>query len=487
MLILAIDLGTTGNRALVFDEQLRVRARSYREFPQIYPQPGWVEHDPEVIWQTTVAVIREAADALDGESIGAVALTNQRETCCGWDRDTGRAHGNAIVWQDRRTAATCAGLAATPVGARIRERTGLRCDPYFSATKWAWMREHGRLPSDAALGTIDSWILYRLTGGAVHRTDITNASRTMLFDIAAQDWDPELCAAFGIDPRHLPRVEPCDGAFGSTATEAVGFAAPIRAVAGDQHAALFAQGGYNPTVIKNTYGTGLFVLANVGEKIPQAEGLLATPAWRLGGRTEYALEGGAFSGGASVQWLRDGLELITGANETGELAASLSDNGEVYFVPALAGLGAPHWDADARGMLIGITRATTRAHLVRAALEAAAYRTRDIVAAFSAHSGHESAVLRADGGACANAWLMQFQADILGCEVLVPAVTQTTALGVTGMAGIAAGVWPDRQAFQQHVAIDRHYRPHMPAAHRERLYARWCDALDRARAWHRSD
>jgi glycerol kinase len=488
-MVLAIDQGTTGSTCIVFDERMEVVGRAYREFAQHFPRPGWVEHDLGEIWEVTSAVAGEALDAAgvrDGELL-AVGITNQRETVCVWDPATGEPLHRAIVWQDRRTAARCDELRELGHEGLIRARTGLVLDPYFSASKIEWLLEHvdglrerardGR----AVFGTVDSWLVYRLTGEYV--TDPSNASRTMLYDITAGRWDPELLELFGVPPRALPEVRASAGVLGVTRPEALhGHAVPVAGVAGDQQAALFGQACTDPGMGKNTYGTGSFVLLNAGFTAPApAPGLLSTVAWGIGGASTYALEASIFVTGAAVQWLRDGLGIIVNAAETETLAASLESNDEVYFVPALTGLGSPHWDPHARGTIVGLTRGSTRAHIARATLEAIAYQTVDAVRAMEAGAGEPLRELRADGGATSNRWLMQFQADVLGVPVLIPEVTETTALGAAFLAGVGAGLWSvsDVRAGWRERA---RFEPRMGDGERECLLAGWRGALGRARS-----
>jgi glycerol kinase len=487
--VLAIDQGTTGSTCIVFDERMEMVGRAYREFAQHFPRPGWVEHDLGEIWEVTHAVAGEAlADAgVRAGELLAVGITNQRETVCVWDPATGEPLHRAIVWQDRRTAARCDELRELGHEGLIRARTGLVLDPYFSASKIEWLLEHvdglrarareGR----AVFGTVDSWLIYRLTGEYV--TDPSNASRTMLFDIAAGRWDPELLELFGVPARALPEVRASAGVLGVTRPEALhGHAVPVAGVAGDQQAALFGQACTDPGMGKNTYGTGSFVLLNAGWVAPApAPGLLSTVAWGIGGARTYALEASIFVTGAAVQWLRDGLRIIANAAETEALAASLQSNDEVYFVPALTGLGSPHWDPHARGTIVGLTRGSTRAHLARAALEAIAYQTVDAVRAMEAGAGEPLRELRADGGATANRWLMQFQADVLGVPVLVPEVAETTALGAAFLAGVGAGLWTVsdvRDGWRERARFE----PRMGDGERACLLAGWHGALTRARS-----
>jgi glycerol kinase len=448
--VLAIDQGTTGSTCLVISSEGRVLGRGYREITQHFPRPGWVEHDAGEIFARTVDAGREAI-AQAGVTPGAIGITNQRETVVLWERASGRSVARAIVWQDRRTAQRCAELA--PRADEIQHRTGLVVDPYFSATKLEWLLREPALAKRAAAGelaagTIDAWLIHCLTNGAVHATDPTNASRTMLYDIDAQRWSDELCALFGVPMGMLPDVRPSSGDFGTAHAAHFGAAIPIRGVAGDQQAALYGQGCWEPGEGKNTYGTGAFLLFNAGRTRPVGgEGLLTTLACDALGRPVYALEAAIFIAGAAVQWLRDGLGLVTTAAETEALAQSLPSNEGVYFVPALVGLGAPHWEPRARGTIVGLTRGTTRAHLARAALEAMAFSTADVLSAMHAHAGTAVERLRVDGGASANDWLMQFQADVLRVPVERPDLIETTALGAAGLAGIAAGVWSEPGAF----------------------------------------
>ncbi len=483
MLILALDLGTTGNRAIVFDQETRVVAKSYREFRQLFPQPGWVEHDPAEIWESTRVVIAEAVAQVDATQIAAVGVTNQRETIVCWDPKTGQPLHNAIVWQDRRTSARCAEVKDEGFEKEIRRRTGLVCDPYFSATKIEWLLQNVPATRRGVFGTIDSWILSKLTGGRVHATDVSNASRTMLFNLQERRWDDELLKYFGVSRETLPEARASSGEFGRLDPDLFGFSAPICSVVGDQQGAMFAQGCFEPGIIKNTYGTGLFLMMNTGGTPRVSEHLLSTIAWQIGDRVDYALEGSVFVGGAAIQWLRDQLQIITSSHETESLAASLSSNDGVYFVPALTGLGAPYWDAAARGTIVGLTRATTRAHLARATLEAIAYQTRDLVDTMCTELGTPLHRLQVDGGACANNFLMQFQADILGVPVERPVVIETTALGAAGLAGLHAGVWSSPSDFLSHRRVERVFQPAMAAPLRESLHTKWKEAVARSRGW----
>ncbi len=493
MMLLAIDQGTTGSRCIVFDEGGEPVGRAYGELAQHFPRPGWVEHDAGEMWELTWAVAGEAlADAgVRGGDVGAVGITNQRETVCVWDPVTGEPLHRAIVWQDRRTAGRCEELREGGYEPLIRERTGLVLDPYFSASKMEWLLEHveglreraGR--GRAVFGTVDSWLLYKLTGE--HVTDPSNASRTMLYDIGTGRWDGELLELFGIPERALPEVRASAGDFGCTRGETLhGHGVRVTGVGGDQQAALFGQGCTDRGMGKNTYGTGSFVLLNAGCTAPApARGLLSTVAWGIGpGRPPaltYAVEASIFVTGAAVQWLRDGLGVIANAAESEALAASLRSNEEVYFVPALTGLGSPHWDPHARGTITGLTRGSTRAHLARATLEAIAYQTVDAVRALEASAGESLGELRADGGATANGWLMQFQADVLGVPVVVPRVSETTALGAAYLAGVGAGLWTVADVCASWRERAR-YEPQMGEGERACLLAGWHAALGRARS-----
>jgi len=452
--VLAIDQGTTGSTCLMIARDGSVKGRGYREIAQHFPRPGWVEHDALDILTKTLEAAREAIDqaATDPAAIG---ITNQRETVLLWERSTGTPMGHAIVWQDRRTADRCLELASS--AARIAELTGLVTDPYFSATKLEWMLSNKRIRARAesgelAAGTIDSWLVWQLTGGRVHATDPTNASRTMLYDIEKMQWSAELCALFGVPPQLLPEVRPSAGDFGRTRSDLFGREIPITGIAGDQQAALYGQGCWSGGQSKNTYGTGAFLLLNTGTRRAHAGGgLLTTVACDAEGKAAYALEGSIFIAGAAVQWLRDGLGIIESARETEAIALGLESTGGVYFVPALAGLGAPHWEPEARGTIVGLTRGSSSSHLVRAALEAMAYGTAEVLEVMRERAGASftdpAAPLRVDGGATSNGWLMQFQADVLGRPVERPEVIETTALGAAGLAGLAAGIWPDASSF----------------------------------------
>jgi glycerol kinase len=489
--VIAIDAGTTGVRSFAVDESGTPLGYAYREFPQHFPRPGWVEHDADDIWDAVQATLAELCTSLDGagHSIAAIGITDQRETVVAWDRRTGRPRHRAIVWQDRRTAARCDALADAGHLPLVRATTGLVLDPYFSATKAAWLLEDGGVADDAdlALGTVDSWLLWQLTDGAVHATEPSNASRTLLFDIRRLSWSDELCDLFHVPRSALPDVVPTSGRFGVTAdgVAGVGGGVPISGVAGDQQAALFGQACFEPGTTKNTYGTGSFVLMNVGPTCPEpVEGLLTTVGWQLAdGAVAYALEGAIFVTGAAIQWLRDGLGVIGAAAETGPLAATVDDTGGVYVVPAFTGLGSPYWDPYARGTIVGITRGTTRAHLARAVVEAMAYQTRDVVDAMTAASGHEVLVLRADGGASAMDLLLQLQADQLQVPVARPVVQETTALGAAYLAGLAEGVWGSLDDVRSGWRLDVEMAPTVAPGVAGARYAGWKRAVERSRGW----
>lgn len=494
--ILALDQGTTSTRALVFDRAGAIRGQAQVELRQHYPQPGWVEHDPVEIWETSLRVLRQAMAAarIAPEQIAAIGITNQRETTVLWDRKTGKPVANAIVWQDRRTAGACEELRRRGLAEAIRRKTGLVIDPYFSGTKIQWLLDNvpglrdRAARGDIAFGTIDSWLLWNLTAGKVHATDYSNASRTLLYNIHYLKWDSELLDIFNIPESLLPEVRPSSAVFGHTDAAILGRRVPVAAIAGDQQAALFGQGCHARGMAKNTYGTGSFMLMNTGRTaVASAHNLLATIAWRIGDEpVEYALEGSVFVTGSAVQWLRDGLGIIQSAAETEALARSLPDNQGVYFVPALAGLGAPWWDAQARGMIVGITRGTTRAHLARAALEAICYQSRDVLDAMQRDSGISLTELRVDGGAVGNAFLMQFQADILGVSVVVPRIAETTALGAAYLAGLATGFWTQREQIASQWQAAHRFEPQIGPAQRDRLLSRWHEAVQRAKGWERA-
>lgn len=518
--LLALDQGTTSSRAIVFSFSGDVVAAAQQEFTQHYPQPGWVEHNAEEIWQSQLAVTREAMRRanLDAHDIAAIGITNQRETTILWDRSTGKPISRAIVWQDRRTSEMCEHLKAAGHERIVREKTGLVLDPYFSATKLHWLLRDDALRSKAeagelCFGTVDSWLIYNFTGGQVHATDVTNAARTLLLNIHTLRWDPQLLKIFDIPRAVLPQVKPSSGVFATTDAGLLGGEIPIAGVAGDQQAALFGQACFQPGMAKNTYGTGSFVVMNIGSdafgcrpsaigrgseskaptdgREPKAEspadGVLCTVAWQIGdAKPCYALEASIFITGAAVQWLRDGLGLIKTAAEVEDLAASVPDSGGVYFVPALAGLGSPHWDASARGTIVGITRGTTAAHLARATLEAIAYQVRDGIDAMRTASGIELRELRVDGGAAINDMLMQFQADMLDTPVIRPKVTETTALGAAYLAGLGVGAL-DLQQIESHWQPGQRFEPKMNASQRDVLHRNWKRAVTRACHWATDD
>ncbi len=489
--VLALDLGTTGNRAIVFDRKQRIISSRYEEFTQVYPKPGWVEHDPMEIWESVQGVLGATFKKIRPRDIAAVGVTNQRETVLIWDKKTGKPLHNAIVWQCRRTAPFCEALKKRGFEKIIHAKTGLFLDAYFSASKLTWLLDHVKgsrrkaLRGEIVCGTIDSWIIWNLSGGAAHVTDPSNASRTMLFNLKTLKWDSRLCRIFRIPKNILPKVVPSSGICAMLDKRLFGNEIPIAGVVGDQQAASFAQGCFQDGVIKNTYGTGLFMLESTGAVPRFSKNLLTTVGWSIGDlkHTEYAVEGSVFIGGAAVQWLRDGLGIIKSASETRALARSLASNDGVYFVPALVGLGAPYWDPHARGAFFGITRGTGRAHFVRAALESIAYQTRDILEIMKKDTGRTFRTLRVDGGAAANDFLMQFQADILGLRIERPKILETTALGAAGLAGIAAGFWKDAAEFNRLRAVERTFRPDPRFKDRAGLYSRWQEAVRRARNW----
>jgi glycerol kinase len=491
-MILAIDQGTTGTTCLVIDAQGRVRGRAYGEIRQHFPRPGWVEHDADEIWRVTRRVAEEAV-ANARTTVGrlaAIGITNQRETVVLWDRATGQPLHRALVWQDGRTAETCRALKAAGHEPAVRARTGLVIDPYFSATKLAWLLDHvpgARRRAEAgelAAGTIDSWLVWKLTGGRLHLTDPTNASRTLLYDLRAGTWDPGLLELFGIPAAVLPEVRASSEVYGATTGEAVGAEVPVAGIAGDQQAALFGHGCWSAGEGKNTYGTGAFLLVHTGDRpVESARGMLATAACGPRGERAFALEGSIFIAGAAVQWLRDGLGIVAHAAETEELARGLPSNDGVYFVPAFTGLGAPHWEPRARGTIVGLTRGTGRAHLARAALEAMAYATHDVVEAMQADGGVRLPELRVDGGATANGWLMQFQADVLGVPVRRPAMAETTARGAAGLAGLAVGFWAAPEEFHAARPRETVFHPSPASVQRAEWLDGWRRALGAACAW----
>ncbi len=487
--VLAIDQGTTGSTGMIFDDSGRVRGRGYSEFRQYYPRPGWVEHDPEEIWQVTRRVVGATLRAarLKAKDVAAIGITNQRETTVLWDRKTGKPLHRAIVWQDRRTAARCEALRAEGAEATIRAKTGLVTDPYFSGTKLEWLLEHVKGARERvarlAFGTIDTWLIWKLTGGRVHATDFTNVSRTLLFNIHQRTWDDELLRLLHVPAEILPQVVPSACIIATTDARAFGAEVPIAGIAGDQQAALFGQACFQPGMVKNTYGTGCFLLMYTGEQaVTSRRGLLTTMACAPDGGPAYAVEGSIFVAGAAVQWLRDGLGLIKQAKESEALARRVDSSLGVYLVPAFVGLGAPYWDTAARGAVVGLTRGVTRAHVTRATLESLAYQTRDVVDTMAAESGRPLTALRADGGASANNLLMQFQADILGATVDRPKVIETTALGAALLAGLGAGVWKTPGELERVRRPDRIFKPRMAPEQREALYQGWRRAVAAVRS-----
>lgn len=489
--ILSLDQGTTSSRAILFNHAGQIVRVAQQEFTQIYPKPGWVEHDPNEIWATQLKVAQEVIGD-DAEHIAAIGITNQRETTVVWDRETGEAIHNAIVWQDRRTAKLCDELRAEGFDKTISEKTGLVTDAYFSGTKVAWILDNvpgAREKAEAgklAFGTIDSFLTYKLTNGALHITDVSNASRTMLYDIHKRWWSTTITKRLNIPISMLPQVSPSSMVYGDTDPALFGKAIPIAGMAGDQQAATFGQVAFEKGMGKNTYGTGCFMLMNTGsEPVVSKNNLLTTVAWKIGddGQTQFALEGSIFIAGAAIQWLRDEMKLIEKASETEAIAKSVENTGGVYVVPAFVGLGAPYWDQYARGAILGLTRGSNRAHIVRATLESIAYQTRDVVSAMQADSGIPLETLRVDGGATANDFLMQFQADILGVTVQRPAVTETTALGAAYLAGLAVDFWSGQDELTSQWAVDATFEPHMSKDQRDSLYAGWQRAVERAQHW----
>ena len=490
--ILAIDQGTTSSRAIVFDHAGKMKGVAQQEFGQIFPEPGWVEHDPLEIWSSQLQVLHDALkDAgIGATDLAAIGITNQRETAVVWDRLTGKPMCNAIVWQDRRTAPTCDDLKARGLEGMIREKTGLVIDAYFSATKWKWILDN--VPGagekarrgELAFGTVDSWLIWNLTGGKVHVTDVTNASRTMLFNIHTLEWDPELLDLFGIPESVLPEVRSSSEVYGNTDEGILSVPIPIAGIAGDQQAATFGQMCLSAGSVKNTYGTGCFILCNTGEKPVRSENnLVTTIAWQLDGITQYALEGSIFIGGAVVQWLRDGLGLIKTSSEVEKLAETVDDNGGVYFVPAFTGLGAPYWDPYARGMIAGLTRGVTSGHIARAALESIAFQVKDVMRAMEDDAGFRINELKVDGGAVVNDLLMQFQADLIGIPVIRPETTETTALGAAYLAGLAVDYWESIGEIESQWAAERAFNSTITAPERQKIMAGWKKAVSRAQSW----
>ncbi len=490
--LLALDQGTTSSRAILFQETGQIVATSQREFPQIFPQSGWVEHDPLEIWSSQIAVAEEALESarLQPSDVAAIGITNQRETTVVWDRESGKPIYNAIVWQDRRTADFCKRLKSDGCEELIRCKTGLLLDPYFSATKIAWILEHvpgARRAAEAgklAFGTIDTWLVYQLTRGQTHVTDVSNAARTMLLDIHRVDWDDELLKLFNIPRSMLPEVRSSSEIYAHVDASMPLPKIAIAGIAGDQQAALFGQACFQPGQTKNTYGTGCFTLLHTGDKVVASRNrLLSTIAWKIGDQVEYALEGSVFVGGAVVGWLRDGLGVIGSSSEIESLANSVPDSGDVYLVPAFTGLGAPHWDPYARGAIVGLTRGTTAAHIARAAMESIAFQVADLMEAMGSDAAEPITDLRADGGAAVNNSLLQFQADILQLPVVRPTVTETTALGAAYLAGLAVGVWKDRDDLADQWQVDRRFEPKMSPKQAAERRARWSEAVERSKGW----
>lgn len=491
--VLAIDQGTTGTTMLLVDEKGKTAYKYYCDFAQSYPQPGWVEHDPELIWKTVHDGFSEilAAPVLTNGRVKAIGITNQRETVVVWDRATGKPIHPAIVWQCRRTAERCRELIRKGYGRKITAKTGLRIDPYFSATKIEWILN--QVPGardkaargELACGTIDSWLIWKLTGGRVHATDPSNASRTMLYNIHELRWDPDLLKLFGIPPAMLPEVKPSAGFFGETASPAPrAYSIPITGVLGDQQAALFGQGCFDPGMMKNTYGTGCFLLMNTGPRAYQPQnGLLASIAWSLNGKVDYVLEGSVFMGGAVIQWLRDELGILAAASDSERMALEVPDTNGVYLVPAFTGLGAPHWDPYARGLIIGLTRGVNRSHLVRAALEAIAYQVREVIESMIRTVKVRPQSLRVDGGAAANNFLLQFQADICNLRIERNNSLELTGMGAAFIAGLTAGFWESTDSLKGLIRLERAFMPRMTAVNRERLCNGWNKAVDRAKGW----
>jgi len=488
--ILSLDQGTTSSRAIIFDHSGQIHALAQKEFTQFFPQPGWVEHDANEIWSSQVSVAAEAIAkaGLNGKSIAAIGITNQRETTIVWDRSSGQPIHRAIVWQDRRTASFCDELKKNGKAGIVKEKTGLFIDPYFSATKIKWILDNvqgARTKAEAgelAFGTVDSWLTWKFTNGAKHVTDVSNASRTMLFNINTLQWDKELLSLFDIPAAILPEVRSSSEIYGETGTTFFATKVPIAGIAGDQQAALFGQACFDPGMVKNTYGTGCFIMVNAGHKPVFTPNTLSTLAWKIGNEVTYAVEGSIFIGGALVQWLRDGLELFSKSSEVELLAQTVEDSGGLYLVPAFAGLGSPHWDPYARGLMIGITRGTTKAHVSRAAMDAITFEVKDVIDDIIA-GNIPLKELRVDGGASANNYMMQLQSDVLGLRVIRPKITETTALGAAYLAGLAVGYWKNLEDISHHWQIDRTFDPGKGQQKQQRFYRNWRKALDRSRNW----
>ncbi|HBI81553.1 MAG TPA: glycerol kinase [Bacteroidales bacterium] len=492
--IMALDQGTTSSRALIFDQKGNIRSMAQKEFQQIYPQPGWVEHNPNEIWSSQMEVAAEAMSkiGINGQNLQAIGITNQRETTIVWDRNTGEPIYNAIVWQDRRTSSLCDELRANGYAQTIRQKTGLVIDAYFSGTKVKWILDnvHGARykanRGELAFGTVDSWLVWKLTDGRTHVTDVSNASRTMLFNINTLNWDEELLNLFQIPYSMLPRVASSSEVYDTTNTAPFAAKVPIAGIAGDQQAALFGQMCTKQGMVKNTYGTGCFILMNTGKRPFLSENnLITTVAWQVNAETYYALEGSIFIGGAVVQWLRDGLGIIKSSAEVEQLAQQVDDNGDLYFVPSFTGMGAPHWDQYARGLMIGISRGTTRAHIARAALESIAFQTMDVLEVMVKDTGINLTELRVDGGASANNLLMQFQSDVLGIKVVRPKIIETTAMGAAYLAGLATGYWKSTDEIASLWQLDTNFTPGISSESLRMMKSKWADAVERAKSWHK--
>ena len=490
--VMALDAGTTSNRAIIFDVDSKIVGVAQKEFTQHFPQPGWVEHDAEEIWSSMHEVMREALEqsGLVASDIAAIGITNQRETAVIWDRATGRPIYNAIVWQSRQTADICEDLKRQGLVDEFQQKTGLVIDAYFSGTKVKWILDHVEgararaEKGELAFGTIDTWLLWKLTGGKEHKTDYSNASRTLMFNIKTLEWDEALLKHLTVPKSLLPEVRPSSEVYGHTVPSIIGASVPVAGMAGDQQSALFGQNCFSPGEAKNTYGTGCFLLMNTGTDICMSKnGLVTTIAWGLDGKVEYALEGSIFVGGSAIQWLRDGLRLVDSAPDSEWVAKKVKDAGGVYMVPAFVGLGAPYWDMNARGMIIGLTRGTTKAHIVRATLDSLAYQTRDVLGAMEADSGNRLAALKVDGGAVANNLLMQFQADLLGVPVDRPQITETTALGAAYLAGLATGVWASKEELKKSWQLDTRFAPSLDQQEADKLYKGWKKAVKHAANW----
>ncbi|MEI8046445.1 MAG: glycerol kinase GlpK [Bacteroidota bacterium] len=490
--ILSLDQGTTSSRALIFDHSGNIRSVAQKEFTQYFPNPGWVEHDPNEIWSSQVAVAAEAIASMgiNGTQLAGIGITNQRETTIVWDRTSGEPVYNAIVWQDRRTSSYCDELNSLGYAEEIRQKTGLVIDAYFSGTKIKWILDNVKSAreraekGELAFGTVDSWLVWKLTQGRTHITDVSNASRTLLFNIQTLEWDTELLELMNIPASMLPRVASSSEIYDYTNTTFLATKVPISGIAGDQQAALFGQMCMEEGMVKNTYGTGCFMLMNTGNKpFISKNKLLTTIAWQINGETTYALEGSIFMGGAVVQWLRDGLGIIKSSSEVEALAAKAIDNGGLYFVPSFTGMGAPHWDQYARGMMIGLSRGTDRSHIARAALEGIAFQTMDVLRVMELDTNMNIKQLRVDGGACSNNLMMQFQADMLGCSVIRPEITETTAMGAAYLAGLATGFWKNMDELKQQWQLDRQFDPMMDTNLADKMKAEWADAVNRAKSW----